>query len=366
MVEIDLARLEHYMRVFDQMLSDKSGMRFESFTGNSYLQENEGYKARVLAEAQDALSTSNWDAGMLEKTGTISKRAVKAMRLSANLVDYHQHLHFENVLSAKPSEAERALFDIYRSTDVEESFAEAVGVFGAKYDLISYLFFLKDGGRYLPVRPRFFDNSFRILGIDLKMEGRCSWGNYSEYLEAISSVRSHLDSFFGFDEPPTLLDAHSFVWMADILEAYEAGMPYLSFDVPADPVAKDTVAVTKQRIGQEQFRKALVTYWGGRCAVTGCSDTRVLVASHIKPWRVCSKDNEWLNPFNGILLSPNLDSLFDAGLISFEDDGSIIFSEQLDPEDAEKLGVGTDAKLSKTDSRHAQFLSYHRENVLLR
>ena len=69
------------------------------------------------------------------------------------------------------------------------------------------------------------------------------------------------------------------------------------------------------RVGQGQFRKKLIDYWNG-CAVTGFTDTRFLVASHIKPWR-SSSDRDRLNEFNGLLLLPNLDKAFDLGFISF-------------------------------------------------
>ena len=44
------------------------------------------------------------------------------------------------------------------------------------------------------------------------------------------------------------------------------------------------------------------------CGVTGVTDTRVLVASHIKPWREAS-NAERINGHNGILLSPHVDAL---------------------------------------------------------
>ena len=55
-----------------------------------------------------------------------------------------------------------------------------------------------------------------------------------------------------------------------------------------------------------------------------------LIASHIKPF-IKSSDDEAYDPNNGLLLSQNLDGLFDKGYISFSSDGSIIVSNQLDP-----------------------------------
>ena len=82
----------------------------------------------------------------------------------------------------------------------------------------------------------------------------------------------------------------------------------------------------------------LVEKFGSQCAVKACGPTQILIASHIVPWRD-SGDEERLDVENGILLSPNYDALFDKNLISFEDDGSIVFSELLDQDTVIKLNV---------------------------
>ena len=61
----------------------------------------------------------------------------------------------------------------------------------------------------------------------------------------------------------------------------------------------------KTRIGQGNFRQKLIALWGG-CAVTGYTDTALLVASHVKPWRV-SSSSERLDAFNGLRLLPTLE-----------------------------------------------------------
>lgn len=63
-------------------------------------------------------------------------------------------------------------------------------------------------------------------------------------------------------------------------------------------------ALIKQRVGQGWFREQLKARWGG-CAVTKCADTSLLIASHIKPWRLCTTRAERLSSDNGLLLSPN-------------------------------------------------------------
>ncbi len=90
-------------------------------------------------------------------------------------------------------------------------------------------------------------------------------------------------------------------------------------------------ALIDARVGQGKFRQDLNQLWNGACPVTGCSVDAVLRASHIKPWR-SSSNKERLDPHNGLLLAAHLDALFDAGLISFADDGSMLVSDQILPE----------------------------------
>jgi len=120
-------------------------------------------------------------------------------------------------------------------------------------------------------------------------------------------------------------------------------------------------SITQTRIGQQKFRSDLINYWGS-CAITGCKTMEILKASHIKPWRF-STNSERLDPYNGILLIPNLDSAFDNGLISFDDNGKIMISNSLSKEEIDILGFHIQMKLSKIESAHKKYLSYHRENI---
>lgn len=115
------------------------------------------------------------------------------------------------------------------------------------------------------------------------------------------------------------------------------------------------------RIGQGKFRLKLIEYWK-KCAVTGCAEIGILRASHIKPWAKCN-NQERMDHFNGLLLIPNLDSLFDQGLLSFADDGKIIVSEILSDSDRKLLGVNESMKINISEM-HKGYLKYHRENIL--
>ncbi|MCY1360438.1 HNH endonuclease [compost metagenome] len=116
----------------------------------------------------------------------------------------------------------------------------------------------------------------------------------------------------------------------------------------------EKISLVKSRIGQGAFRQKLVAHWNG-CAVTGFRDVGLLVASHIKPWCV-SSNAERLNPFNGLLLTPNLDKAFDAGYITFAPDGNIKISPLL--AEPEKLGINLQMRVSLS-SQHAPFMEFH-------
>ena len=111
------------------------------------------------------------------------------------------------------------------------------------------------------------------------------------------------------------------------------------------------------RIGQGQYRKSLIDYWGG-CTVTGYSDSAILVASHIKPWAL-SSNHERLDMYNGLLLTPNIDKAFDKGYITFSDTGSIIISPLL--ESPEVIGINSSMTIDILDE-HKVYLRFHRDN----
>ena len=125
--------------------------------------------------------------------------------------------------------------------------------------------------------------------------------------------------------------------------------------------ATERAALIKARIGQSFFRVQLLKYWEG-CAVTGCGRSRLLLASHIKPWRVANPA-ERLDPFNGLLLTPNLDLAFDQGLISFDDQGQILLGEDLDPNSAQALNITPELRLRQIEPRHCAYLAWHREHL---
>ena len=115
------------------------------------------------------------------------------------------------------------------------------------------------------------------------------------------------------------------------------------------------------RVGQGAYRKRIIHRWEYRCAVNGFDKLNILIASHIVPWSECN-DEERLDVENGILLSPNVDSLFDKHLISFQDTGEMIISSKLSIKDLEKLGVSIESNIPISEGMK-KYLEKHRTRL---
>jgi hypothetical protein len=137
-------------------------------------------------------------------------------------------------------------------------------------------------------------------------------------------------------------------------------------EVRNDPKCKsidETVrkALVDCRIGQGAYRKGLIKLWGGKCALTGCPIGKVLVASHSKKW-ANSSNAERLDPYNGLLLTANVDKLFDSGLISFDDKGRVLIGKGVDRAALTGLGLNGTKKLSFVRQEHLPYLQAHRKH----
>ena len=126
------------------------------------------------------------------------------------------------------------------------------------------------------------------------------------------------------------------------------------------PNKTQRTGLVTSRVGQGYYRQQILEKWNNRCGVTGCGITKILISSHIVPWKDCN-DQERLDVGNGILLSPNIDSLFDKHLISFEDTGEIIISNILSKYDIESLSINLNMKLEFVTNDMKPYLSRHRK-----
>ncbi|WAT00248.1 HNH endonuclease [Rouxiella chamberiensis] len=94
-----------------------------------------------------------------------------------------------------------------------------------------------------------------------------------------------------------------------------------------DFTGKDRLTLVKARVGQQLFRKRVLTAYDFRCCVTGLEETSLLVASHILPWK--ESEQHRLNPSNGLCLSNLHDRAFDQGLITFNEHLELVLSPKI-------------------------------------
>lgn len=130
--------------------------------------------------------------------------------------------------------------------------------------------------------------------------------------------------------------------------------------------SKDLTTTQKQtiiqsRVGQGKYRSSLIELWKS-CTITSYSNPDLLIASHIKPWKD-STNEERVDKYNGLLLLPTYDKLFDLGYISFSDSGDIMLSKKL--KDFTKIGLSESTKI-KVKEENKKYLEYHRTEVFKR
>ena len=368
--KIDAYSFEKYFQLFKSLVESKSQSAFVSFSANRYTEDEEGYKDKIYEKARNNLRFWEWkkeDIG----SGGIIRSVVSAIKLDENnLIDWRVVSKFENKINDnnKFDKHEKALFNFFHNLSAdEESFNLFVEYFGKNYSLNAYLFFVKDKAQYMPISPINFDIAFDKLGIkNFKTSYQCSWSNYQKYNSLLNQVRILLTNKGVKDV--SLLNAHSFVWIISDIENQLSEAKILdrgkldTINQYYELKHKDKETIVKARNGQGMFRSWLIEYWE-KGSITGCNKLKLLIASHIKPWKDCD-NKEAIDVFNGLLLTPNIDKLFDIGMISFDDKGQIIISSELNNNDLKVLGVNECMRMNKIEQDHKKYLRYHRERIL--
>lgn len=119
------------------------------FQDDSFYFANENYKSKTAKAASEALQYENWTEEWISD-GRILDCVRKAVKCDENLIYPIQRTALLHKIDPDHSDynpqAARVLYDIYKSEGADAEVAaldEAVGVFGRYYDIISYLFFIK-------------------------------------------------------------------------------------------------------------------------------------------------------------------------------------------------------------------------------
>lgn len=125
------------------------------------------------------------------------------------------------------------------------------------------------------------------------------------------------------------------------------------------PTAKEQLILARR--GQGVFRRNVLAICH-RCPLTGVEDQTMLVASHIKPWR-CSSNEERLDGYNGLMLAPHVDHLFDKGWLTFSHDGAVVVSDRLGPGVLDAWALAGSRVATGLNPRHEPYLDYHRREI---
>jgi hypothetical protein len=135
-----------------------------------------------------------------------------------------------------------------------------------------------------------------------------------------------------------------------------------------DFTGETRTAIVQQRIKQNFFRRAVLSSYRSRCCISGVSDSRLLIASHIVPW--CDDKANRLNPSNGLCLSAIHDKAFDANLFTLSDDWRLVLSDRLKATKdifLREIFWSAEGKQIELPERFApapQLLARHRERTL--
>ncbi len=128
-----------------------------------------------------------------------------------------------------------------------------------------------------------------------------------------------------------------------------------------DITETEKIQLVKSRKGQGLF-KSNVRIVESHCRVTGVTQLNMLRASHIKPWSVSNND-ERIDGFNGLLLAPHVDHLFDRGFVSFDSSGEMLVSPRLEVEVLSHWHIPHKLNVGKFNADQSTYLEFHQESV---
>lgn len=208
--------LERLYQDFVRFLATK-GETFKAFKSSAFVDKDENYKYAVYDQAKESLEQQWWKQSDIG-TGKIQAKVKDAIKTKLvyqyqwhnnNLVDWRKRDDFAKLPVSKSLET--TLFNFYKNKTKDSEVFEEFLSLKLSYQIIAYLFFIKDRNRYLPITQERFDEIFELIGIpEFKTSYNASWDNYTQFIDIIKQVRDFLKTK---DQNTTLLDAHSFLYI---------------------------------------------------------------------------------------------------------------------------------------------------------
>lgn len=326
---LDAILFKQQFNRFRERIHRASGKPFVSFH-EGLPAEWEAYKGPLRQQALDRLSVSSMSDAEVG-TGAILERLISAIEIRPeqgtevnNLVRWQNRFGHANrshhaLLDARIDPNTRHAVEAWalgfygRQADPAVAFEQIRTIARSRYDLLAYLFFLRDWDRYAPIAPATFDRAFEQLGIDLVTRQQCSWLNYERYNAALAEIRSALADVSGLPSV-RLIDAHSLCWLLVRPELDDAGsvkptsakkmaatiysarqksiaqMAYTTLNTVSTSNGQQITAVKKSKelwmnpIELEKHISALLDTQGNACNLTGipfqwqgeCTDLQLL------------------------------------------------------------------------------------------
>ena len=136
---------------------------------------------------------------------------------------------------------------------------------------------------------------------------------------------------------------------------------------PEEQYRQIITSVSHRRFRDRAFSSAIKSAYGDTCAISGLriingGGRSEAQAAHIRP----VKDNGPDSVCNGIALCGTMHWMFDRGLISIDDDFSLLFAQKSMPDNVLRM-INSERRLQLPELRqhhpHPQFLEYHRDCV---
>ena len=152
----------------------------------------EGYKNVAARKLKQYLHLTSWDDKAIED-GIVAEEILALIYDDDldNLIDWRDKDNFKTLIG---DESKRILLgdcfrEIFCDNSDMESFQHAQDCLGNKFPIISFMYFIKNPEKYLPVRPNSFSDRFKSVGIN-GWKRSCGWDNYKNFYRQLRKFKS--------------------------------------------------------------------------------------------------------------------------------------------------------------------------------
>jgi len=208
MIDISQNIFEIVHSGFNKLMDMKIDESKIDLKNHPLIEKHENYKYVIYDDAKNQLLLKTWKENEVG-SGAILNNVKNAINVkSNNLIDWRKKDDFKKLKANR--ENDKFIYDFFKSKIKDETAFDNYKKIGFSYQLIAYLFFIKDRQKYMPISQEQFDKIFSSINIDFKTSHNCTWENYLEYNEIIKIFRKQLAIRY---KSASLLDTHSFLWI---------------------------------------------------------------------------------------------------------------------------------------------------------